>query len=170
MKRECKFPAEGEKNQKCVLIVSLCCCLSIAKFLALTELLKNLNHSFFLLPLVNKVEEQCLFHPHPQSSHKIKRQLFSETQMTIGIYLCSLVKTKICIFMLFFFFFPFTWNHRHLLMTWDLSQELAVVGENADIYNFIIIPYLFLALFIARAISFSILKTHLILTVFILLI
>lgn len=28
-------------------------------------------------------------------------------------------------------FFPFTWNHRHPLMTWDPSQVLAVVGENA---------------------------------------
>lgn len=74
------------------------------QLLALTELLKNLNHYFFLLPPGNKVKEQSFFHLHPQSSHKIKGQLFLDIDENGYLSLLSCTK-KIGNFMLFFFTF-----------------------------------------------------------------
>lgn len=96
-KENTHFQLKGKKTEICLDSVIVLLSEYCKQLLALTELLKNLNHYFFLLPPGNKVKEQSFFHLHPQSSHKIKGQLFSETQTRTDIYLCCLVQKKVVI-------------------------------------------------------------------------
>lgn len=84
MKREYPCLAEGKKqkfnlNNVIVLLSEYCRWL-----LALTELLKNLDHYFFLPPPCNKVKNQSFFHLHPLSSHKV---IFRDTAENICLSL-----------------------------------------------------------------------------------
>lgn len=92
MTREKRIPISSWREKKaeiCLDSVTVLLSEYGKQWLPLTELLENLNHYFFLLPPCNKVKEQPIFHLHPQSSHRIKGQLFSGVSSHPQCSLCS---------------------------------------------------------------------------------